>query len=220
MDFSNKTIDFLGDSITYGHGLEDFSCRFSEILKRRLNLKESCNYGISGTRIACQLRPKPECSEDMLDFSARVEGMNSQADAVVVFGGVNDYQHGDAPMGDFSDRTADSFCGALNVLYGKLKQKFPNAIIVVITPLHMLDDTKKGGRYPEIKEPLVLSDYVAEIKKAANFYNLPVLDLFSCEELNPNNPKVKECYMPDGIHPNSQGHKILADLIEEFLNEL
>ena len=217
MKLKGKTINFLGDSITYGHGLEREEFRFSDILKKKFLLEAANNYGISGTRIAKKLNPNPDAFEDEFDFCSRLGKMDESADIIIVFGGVNDYQHGDAPMGEFSDNTPETFCGAVHFLYSNLKKKYPNAKIVVVTPLHMLGDTKKGGRYPEIKEPLILEDYVDVIKETARFYEFQIFDLFSYTELNPNNSDVRLKYMPDGIHPNAEGHKIIADLLGSFL---
>ena len=220
MELKGKIIDFLGDSITYGHGLERQDFRFSNLLKEKYFLASANNYGISGTRIAQKINPNPDCYEDTRDFCSRLGEMDENADVVVVFGGVNDYQHGDAPMGSFDDSTPETFCGALHFLYSNLKQQFIDSKIVVLTPLHMFGDTKKGGRYPEIKEPFTLEDYVNRIKQTANYYGFHILDLFLYEDLDPNNNEIKLKYMPDGIHPNADGHKIIAELLGEFLENI
>lgn len=220
MKLEGKVINFLGDSITYGYGVENAKLRFSDILKQKYNLKSANNYGICGTRIAKQNNPNPNAYEDDLDFCSRVGEMDENADIVLVFGGVNDYQHGDAPMGDFSDCSPETFCGALNFLYGSLKEKYRNSEIVIVSPLHMLGDTKKGGQFPQRKEPLILFDYVSAIKNAAIHYGFHFLDLFSHDKLNPNATENRIKYMPDGIHPNAAGHEILAEVLGEFLENL
>ena len=55
------------------------------------------NYGIGGTRIARQSKQSAEERWDK-DFCSRVATMQDEADAVVVFGGTNDYGHGDTPL--------------------------------------------------------------------------------------------------------------------------
>ena len=220
MKLEDKNVVFLGDSITYGYGLEDVKYRFSDILKKELNLKSAGNYGISGTRIARQLAPNPNAAEDQLDFCARYTEMKQDADVIVIFGGVNDYQHGDAPMGNSDDRTPDTFCGALNFLYSNLRKRYPLGVIVVITPMHMLGDKKPGGIFSEAEKPFALEDYVHAIKEAAANYNYPILDMFSHRELDPNDSKIKLKYVPDGIHPNADGHRMIANLLSDFLKKL
>ena len=61
--------------------------------------------------------------------------MDPEADAVVVFGGTNDFGHGDAPLGAFGDRTPATFWGALHTLFTRLEERFPGVKIVVATPM-------------------------------------------------------------------------------------
>lgn len=53
-------------------------------------------------------------------FCGRLDEMDKNADAVVVFGGTNDYGHGDAPFGLFTDRTDETFYGACHTLMSEL----------------------------------------------------------------------------------------------------
>ena len=48
----------------------------------------------------------------------------NQVDTVFVFGGTNDYGHGDAPIGGFTDRTPDTFYGACHYLFSGLIKKY------------------------------------------------------------------------------------------------
>lgn len=201
-------VNFLGDSITEGDGVT-METRFTALLSQRYDML--ChNYGICGTRIARQSRPSQYPHHD-LDFCMRADDMESDADAVVVFGGTNDFGHGDAPFGDFSDRTVDTFCGALHVLYRKLLEKYPSSLIVICTPLHR--STERIPRW----DGHILDDFVQMIRKTAEYYSLPVLDLYAISGMQPDVPVIKEKLMPDGLHPNEEGHKILAELIGTFL---
>ncbi len=219
------TANFLGDSITAGYGTTDREkCVFHQIIKRECNLKEARNYGISGTRIAKQKTPSTPKTHD-LDFVLRAKDMDNDADLVVVFGGTNDFGHGDAPLGKFSDTTQDTFYGALHVLYTLLIEKYPASKIVVMTPLHRTgeDSTRGGGigndyRKPEGSHPLI--DYVNAIREVAQYYSLPVIDLYSISTLQPNVAVIKQRYVPDGLHPNDDGHKVLANVIKNALLSL
>lgn len=177
------------------------------------------NYGIGGTRIARQSKPSAEERWDK-DFCSRVSAMQNGADAVVVFGGTNDYGHGDAPIGSMNDRTPDAFYGALHTLYSSLIEKYIGAPIVVITPLHRINENSPLG--DGYKETAVgpLSFFVKIIREVAEYYSLPVLDLYATSGLQPEVPIIKEKYMPDGLHPNDAGHIILADKIGKFLENI
>ena len=103
--------------------------------------------------------------------------MDSDADVVVVFGGTNDFGHGDAKLGTFESRDPYTFYGAMHVLCEKLINRFPNADILFMTPLHRCseDEVSKENGLPEETN---LAGYVSIIREVAEFYGLPVLDLF------------------------------------------
>ena len=210
-----KKINFLGDSITFGAGTSHNGKRFTSIIAEATGAV--CrNYGIGGTRIARQQVPT-EWPEQDLDFNMRAVDMDPDADYVVVFGGTNDFGHGDAPFGKFEDRTVNTFCGALHCLYTTLLNRYPAAKIMVITPLHrQYEDNPK----PNEAQPLVLKDYVDMIRRTAEYYSLPVLDLYAGSGLQPNVPVIREVFVPDGLHPNDAGQEILATKILHALCSL
>ena len=217
MELKGKVINFLGDSITQGHGVMEEKNIYHQRIAKTYKLKRANNYGISGTRFAKQQVPTVDNPSFDQWFASRVEDLDPAADAVVVFGGTNDWGHGDAPIGTFSDRTEDSFYGACHVLYSKLIARFPGKPIVVVTPLHRVGERDKHKR--EDRE-MMLSDYVDIIKEVARYYSLPVCDMFSISGLQPEIPEILEMYIPDGLHPNDAGHKVLADRIGSFLKAL
>ncbi len=216
MELNGKRINFLGDSITEGVGTSSDKQRFTDILKRRLGLAAARNYGIGGTRYARQSQPSedPRCDRD---FCSRVCEMEANADIVVVFGGTNDFGHGDASLGSFSDRTSDTFYGACHVLYTRLIERYPGALIVILTPLHRENEDDPRGDGNKAFPGAPLSTYVGIIRQVAEYYSLPVLDLFAQSGLQTRVPVIKQRYCPDGLHPNDAGHEILADKIGAFL---
>ena len=219
MDLKGKKVVFLGDSITAGSSATKAENVFHQVMKKDLGLKEALNYGISGTRIARQ-SVKSETSQFDLDFNVRAEELPADADFVFVFGGTNDYGHGDAPFGKEGDDTPDTFCGACHYLFRELKVNFPQAEIVVATPMHRCreDDPYGSGRKTEPCPPL--REYAAAIRQTAQEYGLHVLDLFGERFLDPNDPEIQQKYVPDGLHPNDEGHVLLAERITRFLEEL
>lgn len=210
MELTAKKINFLGDSITEGCGAASPAFGFVEVMKREFALAEARNYGIGGTRIARQQIPSTETRYDG-DFCGRFAQMDPDADIIVVFGGTNDHGHGDAPFGCSSDRTPDTFCGACHVLFSGLQNTFPEAKIVVVTPLHREDEGPKNGSGP------LLKDYVEVIRTTAAQYKLPVLDLFETSAINTD---TLPALTTDGLHPNDEGHAILAQEIGSYLQTL
>jgi lysophospholipase L1-like esterase len=218
MELTGKKVNFLGDSSTQGVGVKDPAKRYPDRLAARYGLIVR-TYGIRRTRIARQHVPSEDPAKD-LDFCGRVAGMDDDADLVLVFGGTNDYGHGDAPLGRFGDRTVYTFYGALHVLYSSLLEKYPGALIFVMTPLHRLGEENPKGDGIKERVSGTLRDYVNIIREVAEYYSLPVLDLFSVSGLQPAVPAIRERYIPDGLHPNDAGHRVLADRIVGFLSAL
>ncbi len=212
MELKGLKINILGDSITEGYGCSNRSKRFTDLIAAQTGAITR-NYGISGTRIALQQVSSGNEQWEQ-PFVTRVEGMDPDADIIVIFGGTNDYGHGDAPFGDFADRTAGTFIGALHVLYTQLLEKYPAAQIVILTPLHRDGETNRNSRNKN------MADYAAAIRQVAEYYSLPVLNLWATYGVQPAVPVMKTTYMPDGLHPNDAGHVILARKIIQFMQAL
>ena len=246
MKLEGKKINFLGDSITFGFGLLDLSelpedfdpatlapednplfsidpdileGSFVNILRRECKLAAARNYGVCGSRIA---RQHDDGRFDMFPdtFIMRAERMDPDADIVVVFGGTNDFGHGNAPLGTMADREDGTFYGALHVLYRRLIEKYPGAEIVICTPLHRLDEDLPGEEGVKLIPGALLIEYVRAIREVAEYYSLPLLDLYACSGLQPNVPVIAEKYCPDGLHPNKAGYAILTRRIKHFLESL
>ena len=216
MEFNGKKILFLGDSITEGCGASSVENCFVSLLARKYNGAQIFNYGIGGTRIAAQ---RYFCPKDSWEhpFYTRVEAMEQGADLVCVFGGTNDYCHGDAPLGKLGDTTPDTFYGALYTVSKMLVNKYPNAKIAFFTPLHRSDERIFAKRDDGTWK---LADYVNAVKRNAEYFAFPVLDLWNAEEFQPPIPQGNSRYFCDGLHPNDDGYRILAHLVEAFIKNL
>lgn len=218
MILQGKKLNFLGDSITEGHGTSGQDKTFWGLIASREGAV--CRgYGIGGTRIARQTTPSGEPRWD-LDFCGRVSEMDADADVVVVFGGTNDFGHGDAPLGTMADRTPDTFYGGLHTLYTSLIERYTDAVIVIMTPLHRTNEDNPRGDGNKPQDVGVLAEYVAIIREVAQFYSLPVLDLFATSGIQPRVPVMQERFMPDGLHPNDAGHEIIAAKLTAFLKAM
>jgi len=217
MELKGKKILFLGDSITEGHGTSCEAARFTNIIAENEGA-ECYNYGIGGTRLAYQTKPSENPRWDLC-FLDRVDEMEDTADIVVVFGGTNDYGHGDAAIGCFEDRDPYTFYGAVHTLVTKLINKYPEAKLVFITQLHRFEEehcTVKGG----VAVCNTLKEYVEILREVLEYYSVPTLDLYRYGRMQPKVPVIMEKYMPDGLHPNDAGHIMLAESITAYLKQL
>ena len=222
MELKGKSINFLGDSITEGYGIS-IEDRYDNVMKRKCDLAGVYNYGISGTRIAHQRNASKEPRYDLC-FCGRAFDLNPDADIFVVYGGVNDYIHGDAPIGTPEDLTPATFSGGVNFLMNLLKTRYPGKTIVFMTPAHMNTnsemDTEPSHQPEKGADAKPLAHYVEVIKAAGVKHGIPVLDLFKNLEIDPKIPADRETYTVDGLHFNSAGHRALADCLIAFLRNL
>jgi len=218
MELKGKKIAFLGDSITKGVGTSSEDHVYWRVLERETGA-QCFGYGISGTRYARQRVPSPEPSYDW-NFASRVDEMIPDADIVVVFGGVNDFGHGDAPFGCQQDRTEDTFCGAVHQLIEKLIIRYPQSQLVVMTPMHTVSEDEVEWNSFGVRRCTRLECYVDAIREAAAYYGIPVLDMFRTSSIQPRVPVLKDLYMPDGLHPSDAGNRRIAKRLEGFLRSL
>ncbi len=217
MELKGKKIVFLGDSITEGAGVADSQNIYWNRIAQMTGA-ECYGYGIGGTRIAKQRVPTNPRHDS--DFCSRVDSMIPDADVVVVFGGTNDFGHGDAPMGTMADRDNDTFYGALHMLYRKLLERYPEGQIVVMTPTHRLGEDNNVVNELGVRRCGCLLDYVEAIRKVAAYYSLPVLDMWNISGIQPAVNVLKDKFMPDGLHPNDAGHQKMAEKFVGFVATL
>lgn len=220
MELDGKIIDFLGDSITEGVGVSDIvNNRFDNVLLRECNLKKVNNYGVGGTRIAHQTFPSSKPRHD-LEFCGRAFDMDPSADIIVVYGGVNDYFHGDASFGTYDDTERTTFCGSVYWLCNFIKETYPNSVHVFLAPARTNGDLKPSTSWRKpatAKEQRPLKDYVDAIMVIAPKCGFYAFSMYEKLNLNPNDEATREKYTIDGIHFNDAGHKIIAECIKGFL---
>ena len=217
MELNGKKIAFLGDSITEGHGVADVKDTFWNVLGRQTGA-QVFGYGIGGTRIAAQRHRIGPIDEQ--HFLTRVDDMIPDADAVVIFGGTNDFGHGDAPLGTMTDRTEDTFYGAYHLLIEKVIRRYPDAQIVIMTPMHRTSEDVMPLNERGVRCACNLRGYVEATRQVAEYYGIPVVDLFATCPIQPKVELQREKFMPDGLHPNEAGHLLIARCLLRTLQGL
>ena len=215
MELKGKKIAFLGDSITVGVGTSAPEYIYWNRIAQETGA-ECYGYGYNGTRIAPQHIVAVDEPYETLYFASRVETMIPDADVVVILGGTNDYGHGDAVLGKLGNKTNDTFYGAYHLLLAKLIQYYPDAHLVVMTPLHR---EKENELYNSrgIRNVAPFTGYVKAIREVAESYGVTVVDLYRDCAICPGDPVHKVRYCPDGLHPNDLGHELIARC---FLNKM
>lgn len=237
--WEGKRVAFLGDSITEGIGAEG-SPLYYDLLRDYLGILP-LNYGVNGHRInQCYDRAQQLWEEH-----------GNHIDAVFIFAGTNDYNEG-RPLGRWykrhlevkelnSDthkkglrlkrefvRTRKTVCGSLNLLLGYLKKCYPDKQIILMTPIHRAyakfgaDNIQYDELYPN-RLGLYIEDYVAEIRKAADIYSVPLIDLYRNSGLFPLYPEYSKYFHladTDMLHPGGLGHERIAKTIAAALGSI
>ena len=219
MELKGLKANFLGDSITEGVGTSAPEHIYLNVLKSEYGLTEARNYGIGGTRLAREISNTWAKNDEDRNMCARSLEMDPDADLIVLFGGSNDFGHGTAPRGLPTDRTRDTFWGACHEVMRNLIERYPDATIIVVTPLHRHNENDPHGDY-RTYDLDTLSVYADIIRTVAEYYSLPVLDLYKNSGIQPEVPIMREKYMPDGLHPSDAGNAVIAYKLKRFLEAL
>lgn len=225
MNVKGFKVNFLGDSITEGVGVSDIeNCRYDNVIAKTLELSKVNNYSISGSRLAHQMYPSVKPRYDLC-FCGRAYDMDITADMVVVFGGVNDYIHGDAPFGEIGDTMPNTFCGGVYFLMNFLRESYGDKPIVFMSPArcflrHEVDDLVPSVHAAKRVEGKPLIDYVDVILETAKQFNIKVLDLYRNLGVDPHIPEQFEKYTTDGLHFNDQGHLLIAQKLKEIIDSI
>jgi len=219
MELKGKKVVFLGDSITDGHGTSAKEFTYWNQFGKNTGAIVYAD-GIGGTRIAPQRIPVLERPWENEYYASRVDKLPSEADIVVVFGGTNDFGTGDAAFGTMADRTNDTFYGACHLLVQKLFEKYPEATLVLMTPAHRLSENDMPYNEFGVRRVGPLSVYVQALREIAEYYGLPIVDLFADCPMQPSVEAQRIKYMPDGLHPNDAGAGLIAKCLQTVLEAL
>lgn len=217
MDLRGKKIVFLGDSITQGAGATKKENVYLEVCAKKLGAK-AVNFGVGGTRIAPQITPSDEAFCDEY-FLLRAKKMDKDADLVVVFGGTNDFGHGDAPFGRIGDKDPATFCGAYDALIEYLMATYGKEKLIIVYPLRRRNETATNGDGSKAEGSKPLAEYHDAEKAIAEKCGLKSVDFWNDGDLNPNTPDGNENFA-DGLHPNDIGHRLLGEKLAEAINRM
>jgi lysophospholipase L1-like esterase len=151
-------------------------------------------------------------------MSAQADKLDEDVDLVTILGGTND--EGDVinsdtndynmekvgtlmPVGDTKDKT--TFYGAYQYIIEKCYEKNPNVKIILCCPPRAWQQSEP---YTERTNLKLVGDLV---KKVADFYSLPCVDLWhEC----PINEITKDIYLSDKLHPNSNGCTLIGNKVK------
>ena len=144
----------------------------------------------------------------------KVKYFEGNADAVFIMAGVCDWFFGEnCVLGDVDSK--DTFIYDFNLLLTLVENKYRNADIFVLIPLepeYYMGSAALDKDYEDIQN---------EIRYYAANRDFKVIDLPKYDILNASNASTRQLYYKDSVHPNTQGFKMLGNIVlAEALKEI
>lgn len=134
---------------------------------------------------------------------------------ITIFGSGNDLDK--IPLGDVGDTTADTLCGCMYITLQNVWSRITTANLGIITPT-------PWQNYSPTTPGNDMELYVEALKEICKRYSVPVLDLYHCSNLRPDDAAFRAAaYSKDdgnGIHPDEVGHALIAPHVQSFLESL
>lgn len=213
-----KNILFIGDSITEKNYRT--AKNYHDYLAEWFGF-ENINKGVSGTGYMDNETFGLGWYNKLLNGFYPSTGV----DGIVIMGAINDRYHS---VGTYGDSTATTLFGTLKLMYEELITRYPKIPILIIT------STPRRYSYGDSGNDGTLANYhghVDAVIQMAKEYSFPCFDLYRNSGLRPWNATNNTEYFTadgtgvetgprdaDGVHPNSKGHKIMAQKLFEFIN--
>lgn len=196
-----KKLGCLGDSITQGVGNNNHS--WVDKMQIMCGFKTVYNYGVSGNTI-----------EQMHD---RIDAMESTLDYITLFGGTNNALWSNS-------QSISDFKSAFDSLVSSIIEKYPTSKVLGIIPPkynYSSGDVTRNWNVSTSPNNLKLIDFVNAEIEIYSKYSVPIVNLFSCCNIQPDINAQKIGLMPDGVHPNQKGYfDFIAPKIAEALKSI
>ena len=220
----------IGDSITEENGRAKI--HYHDYLKAELGLT-FVNYGVSGSGYRCE-------GSGNQAFWRRVKNIDTDADIITIFGGVNDMIISNYNIGTYTDKFVEfeetnpnSVCACVNhtidIIEALYTEHMPLGVISPLpcdwrnAPSSVSDIAEQNPNNDECRMNL----FCIELEKICKHRGIPYLDLFHASNLRPWNDAENTKYFScndspngDGLHPNSYGHRLFYRQIKCFLEKI
>lgn len=208
----NKNIIFFGDSITYGFLTKGYS--WTEFIKDNYDFNIVTNAGISDYRVSTYDDKNKWLTDTIISHA------NEKYDYVIMQGGINDVLY-NTPLGEISnsksedDFDVNTFAGGFESYIYNAKKYFKDAKIGYIITYYTPNYTERGQKWSYDD----YNKYIMMTKKILDKWNIKYLDLFNEEYSNILKVNTKT-YLPDNLHLNYEGYKIIYPYIYDFIKSL
>lgn len=231
-NWTGKQVMYLGDSLT--EPLENqpaswqwYSKGYYSWVDDLLGTTNRVNYASSGASFATY--STTSYSPTSNNIYSQAVNASGNPDLIVVMGGTNDQTWLCDIGSSLTENDTRTTYGAINMIAKTLKEKFPNAKIVFITPHYQ-------NRFPESPEDKLkrheASEYAEIIKEICAKYNIPVYDNnkycginesnirentgdYNLSQVGVTNTSFGGCHWNDTMH-SKVGHAFAQWLVDTF----
>ena len=209
----------IGDSWTAVNTLGNGINNYTNYVADRLGVT-MVNAGIGGTGYVAQ---NGQYGDQFYNRQIPADG-----DAYTILGSFNDVFVDGFKFGDVGDTDKLSLWGGMKATLDHIWSIKDNAVVGIIAPGPWgAFNPQNGSTWAKLnmKANEAGEQYVSTMKKFADYYSLLFLDLYHQSGLRPWDSNFVEKYYhgtsdTDNTHPNTNGHKIFAPKIADFLNKL
>jgi lysophospholipase L1-like esterase len=203
-----KTFIVIGDSYFAGSDI-DKSLVWPALMAKKYDM-QFCNYGIGGSTISTYNGGKNPMVNRYKDM------INNNPDIVIIEGGRNDYNIS-APLGTLQSTDTATMMGASRVLITKVKEKYPNALIICVTCWEVGGNANPAGN--------VCSAYGKALIDVCADMGVPCINAMDQKAtgvyMTSSTFRATYCIGPNDIsHLNADGMKLVLPFFEKAIVDI
>ncbi|MDE7270378.1 MAG: SGNH/GDSL hydrolase family protein [Acetatifactor sp.] len=132
--------------------------------------------------------------------------------------GINDYHAGIALNNEQNPLDESTYGGALRSVLTTLQKSYPDMRIVLVTPTYAWYRSKKMTCEEYKTGDAYLEEYVEEMRAVAEEFGIETIDLYH-DLYSHQEWEDWKLYTEDGLHPNEDGRRLIADRLAAYLQE-
>ncbi len=210
--FAGKKVVFEGDSITDSDYNPAYNGKsWADYLANKLKMTIASNMALGGSSISTY--------NSAGSVVTRITSNSYPSDTKLfcIMAGTNDW-NSNVALGDIGSTDTSTILGALNTIIDHLQTNYPDATIVIMTPMHrsgMRTATRTAGTLSDVAkayEEVCMNwgvNCVNTLKEfGINAYNTTVANKFYVEQDS------------NWLHPNPEGHKRIAIRMAGYISTL
>lgn len=191
----------IGDSITFGTGVpfsrkkDAWTFQLDEMLDEDYQV---LNYGIGGATL-CDIGDHPYRSYGFLEEAIKVN-----PEYMLFMLGTNDSKPYNWDEEEYKEE--------LKRFVLQIKNESPGTELIIMIPTKAFAD-KNGKTSFDISNEVISKEITPILKEIAQEYNLKLIDLYSLSEDSTE-------FFKDGIHPDKDGNKMIAEYLKKELSDI